>query len=402
MAEALHLWQTERVDGLPGRRRCRRPDEESDTELCLRARQGDTDAFHAIFRRNAPAVRRFLAGALKDADKADEATQETFVRAHARLSALKDPRRLRLWLLGIARIVALDAHLFQRRDRERLEEQARATVVDLDPTPEARLLDAEAERVLAARNRDARPAAPRGAAAAGGPRPRLSRNRRYPGVAPAESAERDPSRAAADPRAGAALPAGAAMDTPGREALDACAAGELPEARAAAVESHAAGCPSCGQRLEWLRRENEAIREWAADSEGGDVDRLWGGVRARIERRPRRWRLPAAAATAVVIAAGVAAALHSRMDEVEQTPSAAAAMTDAEREYARAIDHLEKQVAARQGNSGRHEPALRHARSGLARARASAGDDAASRVRVLEGYAAYLKSLRRALREEQP
>jgi RNA polymerase sigma-70 factor (ECF subfamily) len=121
----------------------------TDAELLLRARQGDADAFHWLFRRHAPAVRRFLGGALRDADEADEATQETFVRAHSRLSALNDAERMRAWLLGIARIVALDAHSFRRRAAQRDEENRQARVVDLDPTPEARLLDAEAERVLA-------------------------------------------------------------------------------------------------------------------------------------------------------------------------------------------------------------------------------------------------------------
>jgi RNA polymerase sigma-70 factor (ECF subfamily) len=130
------LLQEEKVAGIP------------DAELCLRAREGDADAFHVIFQRHAPAVRRFLGGALRDDAEADEATQETFVRAHARLAALKEADRLRAWLLGIARIVALDARSLKRRDAERKEAHPPGSVVDLDPTPEARLLDAEAERVL--------------------------------------------------------------------------------------------------------------------------------------------------------------------------------------------------------------------------------------------------------------
>jgi RNA polymerase sigma-70 factor (ECF subfamily) len=102
-----------------------------------------------IFQRHAPAVRRFLGGALRSDPEADEATQETFVRAHSRLAALKEAERLRAWLLGIARIVALDARSLKRRDAEREEAHEQAgVVVDLDPTPEARLLDAEAERML--------------------------------------------------------------------------------------------------------------------------------------------------------------------------------------------------------------------------------------------------------------
>ena len=103
-----------------------------------------------IFQRHGPAVRRFLRGALRDAVDADEAVQDTFVRAHAALQTLKDEGRLRSWLLGIARIVALDAHSLRRREASREDAHARAGVLELDPTPEAHLLDAEAGRVLAA------------------------------------------------------------------------------------------------------------------------------------------------------------------------------------------------------------------------------------------------------------
>lgn len=102
-----------------------------------------------IFQRHGPAVRRFLGSALRDDADTDEAVQETFVRAHARMPAIEDPERLRPWLLGIARIVALDTRFFRRRDADRKDAHARTGVVELDPTPEAHLLDAEAERVLA-------------------------------------------------------------------------------------------------------------------------------------------------------------------------------------------------------------------------------------------------------------
>jgi hypothetical protein len=188
------------------------------------------------------------------------------------------------------------------------------------------------------------------------------------------------------------------MSCPGREALDACAAGELGPAPAAAVEAHAAECVACGRRLAWLHRENGAIRAWAGAGEE-DVERRWGGVRARITQPGWRRKLPVAIAACVAAGALIADGLQEKV-EAEQTPSAAAAMVLAEREYTGAIHELETLVATRERQGGRQEPALGRARSGLALARASAGDDPAARVRLLEGYAAYLKSLRRVLREE--
>ena len=123
------------------------PKDPGDGDLVALARNGDAAAFQRIFLRHAPAVRRFLGNTLRDAAAADEATQETFVRAHGKLRALAEPARLRPWLLGIARIVALDSRAAVRRDLSRAETTP-ADVVELDPTPEARLLDAEAERVL--------------------------------------------------------------------------------------------------------------------------------------------------------------------------------------------------------------------------------------------------------------
>jgi RNA polymerase sigma-70 factor (ECF subfamily) len=123
-----------------------------DTErrLVARARRGDPAAFRGLFEQHSPAVWRFLRDLLRDEAAADEATQETFVRAHARLGALRDDTRFVSWLLGIARHVYLESRRGQgthldvtSEENEPLLEAARPS-----PTPEAWLLDRELEGLL--------------------------------------------------------------------------------------------------------------------------------------------------------------------------------------------------------------------------------------------------------------
>jgi hypothetical protein len=113
------------------------------------------------------------------------------------------------------------------------------------------------------------------------------------------------------------------MSCPGREALEACAAKEAVPQRAAAIEAHARECGSCGQRLDWLRRENEAIRSWAAPGETG-VEHLWAGVRSGIRRKqPRRRWIPAAAiATAAAAVMAIFVAHGVPESDEEENPSA--------------------------------------------------------------------------------
>ncbi len=100
-----------------------------------------------IFDRTAPGVRRFLGDLLRDDAAADEATQETFVRAHQRLSTLSQPERLQGWLIGIARMVFMEHLRRQRRDGPPAPE-VEPLQVDRAPTPEAALLTAEADGLL--------------------------------------------------------------------------------------------------------------------------------------------------------------------------------------------------------------------------------------------------------------
>ena len=77
-------------------------------QLVARAQGGDAAAFRVLFERHVGGVRRFLGDLLPSAHLADEAAQETFVRAHRLLPRLDAPERLKPWLFAIARLVALE------------------------------------------------------------------------------------------------------------------------------------------------------------------------------------------------------------------------------------------------------------------------------------------------------
>src|SRR5689334_20427981 len=114
--------------------------------LVERAQGGESEAFKALFDRHVGSVRRFLRDVLRDSPTADEATQETFVRAHAQLQKLEQRARVKAWLLGIARNVAFE-HRRARRDEVELDDsEAPIEAVIPSPDPERLLLDRELER----------------------------------------------------------------------------------------------------------------------------------------------------------------------------------------------------------------------------------------------------------------
>lgn len=82
-------------------------------EQCL---NGHPDEFRCLVRRYEAALSAFLAGKLGNRSSAEEATQETFVRAYFGLSELKKRKSFYSWLLGIANRVAKE----QLRKHEQL------------------------------------------------------------------------------------------------------------------------------------------------------------------------------------------------------------------------------------------------------------------------------------------
>ncbi|HUJ25391.1 MAG TPA: hypothetical protein VLW85_05200 [Myxococcales bacterium] len=163
------------------------------------------------------------------------------------------------------------------------------------------------------------------------------------------------------------------------------------------LASHVASCPRCAARAGWVQREAEVVRKWAAQDDAA-VAELWGGVQSRIRAARRRWWL--AGGVAVAAAAALAVVFLRPARETEATESATLAIESAEVQYRRAAEVLEVEAEAR-ARTPEQRTAIAQARRSLVRARSAGAHDAAARIRVLEGYAAYLRSLRRALRDGQ-
>jgi RNA polymerase sigma-70 factor (ECF subfamily) len=125
--------------------------QQAERRLLVRARRGDSLAFQALFEQHAPAVWRFLRDLFRDDAAADEATQETFVRAHGRLGALRDDARLASWLLGIARHIYLESRRARGTHLDVAAEESESLLEAAQPssTPEELLLDRELEGLLA-------------------------------------------------------------------------------------------------------------------------------------------------------------------------------------------------------------------------------------------------------------
>jgi len=92
-----------------------------DNQLAAEAAGGSESCFELIVRRHTNAVWRLARSVLHDDFAAEEAVQDTFLKAHRGLSGFRAEASLRTWLLSICHRVCID----------RLR-QPRAKVVPLD------------------------------------------------------------------------------------------------------------------------------------------------------------------------------------------------------------------------------------------------------------------------------
>lgn len=97
---------------------------DEDARLMLRFGDGDRAAFETLFRRYTPPLIHFLARMVGDRARAEELTQDVFVRIHQARERYEPRARFSTWMFGIARRLALNELDRAHRKRESSLEQA--------------------------------------------------------------------------------------------------------------------------------------------------------------------------------------------------------------------------------------------------------------------------------------
>jgi RNA polymerase sigma-70 factor, ECF subfamily len=121
--------------------------EQPDEHLVNAARAGDRAAFSALFARDRDLVYAYAYARLRDREEAEDAVQETFVRAYLALGRLRGPAAWQAWLMQIVRNFCNDA---LRRKQVRRTEPMDPEWLDGGPSPEVQLLTEERRRALGA------------------------------------------------------------------------------------------------------------------------------------------------------------------------------------------------------------------------------------------------------------
>jgi len=79
-----------------------------ETDEILRARRGDRDAASRLFARHWGTIHAYILGQTADRDRAEDLTQQAFLRAWTKLPQLRRPSRFLPWLRRVARTVVLN------------------------------------------------------------------------------------------------------------------------------------------------------------------------------------------------------------------------------------------------------------------------------------------------------
>jgi RNA polymerase sigma-70 factor (ECF subfamily) len=113
----------------------------SETELVTNAQNGDRSAFGELVRLHAPGVLSVIYRMCGDAQLAEDAAQETFIRAWQNLSFYRPQASLRNWLYRIAVNTATD--MLRREKRILPDDIEDLHLTDGQPGPELQVLQQE-------------------------------------------------------------------------------------------------------------------------------------------------------------------------------------------------------------------------------------------------------------------
>ncbi|NQV35277.1 MAG: hypothetical protein HQ515_21465, partial [Phycisphaeraceae bacterium] len=105
---------------------------ETDTFYIGRCKNGHPDDFRFLVKRYQGGLMGHLMGRVDNRDIAEEAAQESLVRAYFKIDTLQKPDRFFAWLLGISDRVALEMH--RKKHIQKQREQIRlATQQAVEP-----------------------------------------------------------------------------------------------------------------------------------------------------------------------------------------------------------------------------------------------------------------------------
>jgi len=105
----------------------------SDERLVERVRGHDLAAFEALMRRHNRRLFRVARSVLRDADAAEDAVQEAYIRAFTRLETYKPTGKFSAWLTRVALNEALMMRRRTRTDTVSLDDIGDEAVVAVDP-----------------------------------------------------------------------------------------------------------------------------------------------------------------------------------------------------------------------------------------------------------------------------
>ena len=131
----------------------------TDAMLVRRVLDGDTAAFTTLVDRHAAACARFATRMLGNREDAEDATQETFLRAYRSLARYEERQAFRTWLFQILINRCRTAGVRrQRRHRMFLVDDNAIAAASVRPASDAGDLRAELQRVIDALDPDQREA----------------------------------------------------------------------------------------------------------------------------------------------------------------------------------------------------------------------------------------------------
>lgn len=114
---------------------------EAENSLIMEAKQGNRNAYGELARRHYDGVVRMVYHLCGEAQIAEDAAQEAFIRAWVKLPTFQPRSPFRNWLYRIAMNAALD--ILRRKREKSIEDEEMLILAETKPGPEAAYIEKE-------------------------------------------------------------------------------------------------------------------------------------------------------------------------------------------------------------------------------------------------------------------